>query len=257
MSLQVCAPKTRRRSIRSEQQSLLEPIEIDIAVQSSVQTAVESLTNEVGTKGLFALVNNAGIALGGPIETIHLDDWQRQFDVNLFGTAALTQAVIPLLRAATNSRIVNLGSILGLCASPFLAPYSASKFALEAFTDCLRIELAPWGIHTSVIQAGNVRTPIWDKAEQQTEEFNQRLSDEYMQMYGQQIEAMADVGISKGRGGVTPQKVARVIARALTSKRPRRHYRVGRDAKAFAIAKKFMPTRVFEYLLMRRFRLLS
>lgn len=242
-------------SILAEKVNGLIPLEVDVAIPDSVRNAFDWLENRTNTEGLHGLVNNAGIALGGPIETISLGDWQHQFAVNLFGAVSITQAAIPLLRKAQSARIVNVGSILGLVPTPFLAPYSASKHALESLTACLRIELAPWRIFATVIQAGNVQTPIWDKAQIQTDNLTSHLSPAFTEMYGKQIESMSEVGIAAGRKGVSPHKVARVIEQALTSSRPWRSYRVGIDAKTFAAAKRLLPTSVFEYFLMRRFRL--
>jgi NAD(P)-dependent dehydrogenase (short-subunit alcohol dehydrogenase family) len=242
-------------SIRAEKTSRLIPVEVDVAIPDSVRNAMDWVGHQTKSEGLHGLVNNAGIALGGPIETTSLDDWQRQFAVNLFGATSVTKAAIPLLRAAQGARIVNIGSILGLVAAPFLAPYSASKHALESLTACLRIELAPWKIFASVIQAGNVQTPIWDKAQKESDDLTSKLSPMHTQMYGKRIESMSEIGISAGRRGVSPHNVARVIEHALTSRHPRRSYRVGIDAKAFAAAKRLLPANVFEYFLIRRFRL--
>ena len=112
--------------------------------------------------GLSGLVNNAGIAYGGPVEFLELDELRRAFEVNFFGVIAVTQAFLPALRVG-HGRIVNMSSNSGLVAAPFLSPYTTSKWALEALSDALRVELDPWKIRVVVIEPGAINTPIWTK----------------------------------------------------------------------------------------------
>ena len=116
------------------------PIALDITSSSSIAAAAEKIEQETGERGLFGLVNNAGIAVSGPLEILPIENIRRQFEVNVFGHLAVTQAVLPMLRAA-KGRLVNIGSVNGAIAPPYMGPYAASKFALEALTDALRLEL--------------------------------------------------------------------------------------------------------------------
>src|SRR5215475_8847089 len=141
----------------------LTPIYLDVTEERSIQEAAELITRRVGDVGLAGLVNNAGIAIGSPLEVIPIDLLRRQFEVNVFGQIAVTQAFLPLLRKG-HGRIVNMGSIAGRATIPLMGPYSASKFALEALTNALRLELQPWGIPVSVIEPGATATPIWEKS---------------------------------------------------------------------------------------------
>jgi NAD(P)-dependent dehydrogenase (short-subunit alcohol dehydrogenase family) len=140
----------------------IEPLKIDVTDQASVDAAAAQVAEATGKVGLAALVNNAGIAVAGPLEYIDIDDFQRQMDVNVTGVLRATQAFLPLIRLA-RGRIVNISSIGGRVAIPLVGPYAASKFAVEGMSDSLRRELRPWGIHVALIEPGAVATPIWEK----------------------------------------------------------------------------------------------
>ena len=147
----------------------------DVTDHTAVSSAAEKATKMVGEEGLSCLINNAGIAVGGPIMFTSLEDYQRQFDVNLFGVIAVTKAFLPLLGAVENyknppGKILNISSVSGQIAFPFLSPYCASKFALEAFGDCLRREMLIYGIDVISIEPGAIKTPIWSKPKQLRED---------------------------------------------------------------------------------------
>jgi NAD(P)-dependent dehydrogenase (short-subunit alcohol dehydrogenase family) len=142
----------------------------DVTDHGSVQNAVKELKITIGKEGLACLINNAGIAVSGSVMHTSLADFQKQFDVNLFGVIAVTKACLPLLGAASNSdlkpgKIINISSVSGKIAMPFLSPYCASKFALEAFSDSLRREMLLFGIKVITIAPGPIKTPIWKKSE--------------------------------------------------------------------------------------------
>ena len=141
----------------------LTPIILDVTEQPPIDASAGLVTAAVGESGLAGLINNAGVGVGGPLEFIEVDELRRQLEVNVIGQIAVTQAFMPLIRKSTG-RIVNMGSIGGRMATPFLGPYNASKFAMEALTDSLRQELHPWGIHVSIIATGSISTPLWDKS---------------------------------------------------------------------------------------------
>ena len=145
------------------------PVIIDVTDAATIQNARAQVESSLGDKGLVGLVNNAGIGLGGPIEFVDLDRLREQFEVNVFGQVRVIQAFAARLRQA-KGRMVNMSSISGRIAIPFLGPYAASKFALEAISDALRLELRPHGVHVSVIEPGSIATPIWEKARQRAEQ---------------------------------------------------------------------------------------
>src|SRR3990167_7866879 len=141
----------------------LAPLMIDVNDEASIAEAAKTVAGSLDGGRLVGLVNNAGIMVGGPLETLPPGELRRQLDVNVVGQLAVTQAMLPLLREC-RGRIVNVGSFSGRVAVPYSGAYAASKHALEAMTDALRIELRRWGIAVSIIEPGSVKTPIWDKA---------------------------------------------------------------------------------------------
>lgn len=222
-------------SLRAEASERLTPLFLDVSDSKSILEARELVTQALGTEGLTGLVNNAAVPYGGPIEHLDIQEIRRTFDVNFFGLIEVTQAFIPLLRRA-QGRIVNMSSISGWIASPFLSPYSTSKFALEALSDALRVELHPWNIHVAVIEPGAIDTPIWAKGGEIIRRLIEHSPSEMMELYSSAIEGMKRRLVPHG---IPPESVIRAVAQALTSKRPKTRYAVGPDA---------MLVRVFRYL---------
>jgi NAD(P)-dependent dehydrogenase (short-subunit alcohol dehydrogenase family) len=197
---------------------------------------------------LDALVNNAGVGYGGPLELIHPDDLRKQFDVNVLGQVAVTQALLPALRAA-HGRIVFLSSVGGRVAMPFTAPYGASKHAIEAIGDALRVELASSNVQVALIEPGSVATPIWDKARETGDQLT--VPPELQQQYGQVPAAMDKVLQDTAKRGVPADQVAQTIERALTARRMKARYVVGRDARAMITARRLLPDHVFDRIAKR------
>jgi NAD(P)-dependent dehydrogenase (short-subunit alcohol dehydrogenase family) len=197
---------------------------------------------------LDALVNNAGIGFGGPLELIGADDLRKQFDVNVLGQIAVTQALLPALRAA-HGRIVFLSSVGGRVAMAFTAPYAASKHAIEALGDALRVELATSNVQVALIEPGSVATPIWDKARESGDQIT--VPPSLQNEYGNVPQAMDKVLADTAKRGVPPEQVAQTIERALTARRMRSRYVVGRDARAMILARRLLPDRVFDRVAKR------
>jgi NAD(P)-dependent dehydrogenase (short-subunit alcohol dehydrogenase family) len=201
---------------------------------------------------LHGLVNNAGIAVASPLEALPLDELRRQLEVNVVGQVAVTQALLPQLRRS-RGRIVLVGSIAGRSALPFLGPYAASKHALEGIGDALRIELAPWRIHVSIVEPGSIATPIWRKGAAIADEIQERVPEETLALYRDRVEAFRRAAAAAGRRGIEPDRVAEVVEHALTAERPRTRYLVGRDAKLRAVFERLpdrVRDRVFERVLL-------
>jgi NAD(P)-dependent dehydrogenase (short-subunit alcohol dehydrogenase family) len=175
-------------------------------------------------------VNNAGVAIAAPLELVPLDELRRQLEVNLVGQVAVTQAFLPAVRAA-RGRVVLMGSIGGKSALPFLGPYAASKFALEAVADSLRIELRPFGVSVSIIEPGSIKTPIWTKGAARAEELRAAFPADRQDLYGAAIERFRRVALARGLAGVGPDEVAKAVEHALTADRPNARYLVGKDAR--------------------------
>jgi NAD(P)-dependent dehydrogenase (short-subunit alcohol dehydrogenase family) len=231
----------------------LTPLIVDVTDPGSIAAAKERIGAE-SPGGLHALVNNAGVAYSGPLEFVPLEDFRRQFEVNLLGQVAMTQALIPALRP-TRGRIVNITSIGGIVATPFFGPYNASKYALEAVSDCLRGELRPWGIETIVIEPGSIATEIWESGMDQFRETKERMAPEALTLYGKAMKALIRTSLETGKRGIHPDHAAAVIEKALDARRPKARYRIGRDAHIMATASRLLPDRAFDRLIAKAMRI--
>jgi NAD(P)-dependent dehydrogenase (short-subunit alcohol dehydrogenase family) len=227
----------------------LEPVIIDITEPASIAAAAAA----VGDEPLDGLVNNAGTAFVMPVEFLPPDQLRRQLEVNLVGHVAVTQTLLPNLRSA-RGRIVNVGSIAGRSALPFLGAYAASKHALEAVTDALRVELRPFGIEVAVIEPGTIATPIWRKGGERFQELAAEIPAALGELYGERMAAFRDAAAAAGQRAEPADDVAIVIERALTAERPKARYVVGRDARRRALVERLpsrLRDRVYEHVLLR------
>jgi NAD(P)-dependent dehydrogenase (short-subunit alcohol dehydrogenase family) len=229
----------------------LTPLIIDVTKQATITTAAAAITKS-GIP-LVGLVNNAGIAAAAPMEFVPINELRNQLEVNVVGQVAVVQAVMPLLRAATG-RIVNVTSIGGLIAGPMLGPYHASKYALEALTDTMRIELAPWGIHVTAIEPGQIATPIWSTAAGRADRMLESMSPEAAELYGRSMAGARASAKNAEANGASPEKVADAIVHALTAARPKTRYLVGRDAKLIARVVRRLPDRTRDRVMSARRR---
>jgi NAD(P)-dependent dehydrogenase (short-subunit alcohol dehydrogenase family) len=223
------------------------PLLFDLTDLPAIQAAGARIMEECGEGGLHGVVNNAGIAVAGPLEFLPPAELRHQLDVNVVGQVAVAQAVLPALRVA-GGRIVMVGSIAGRSALPFTGAYSASKFALEAIADSWRVELSPWGLHVVMIEPGVIATPIWDTAARYALAILDQLSPRVQEYYGRQLAGMKRRA-ERGIGGLPPDAVAAVVERALTARRPRARYVVGRDAKTRVWLQR-LPTRLRDRLVI-------
>jgi len=224
-----------------------EEILLDVTDEDQVRAAAEHIGE------LHGLVNNAGIALAIPLEFIPLKELRRQLEVNVVGQVGVTQAFLPHLRRS-RGRIVFIGSIAGQSALPFLGPYAASKHALEAVADALRLELRPFGVDVSLVQPGSIRTPIWTKSAHVADGLANGAGAELAGLYGERIAAFRAVALKRGAKGAAPEEVARVVEEALTKERPRTRKLVGLDAKLRAGVERLpdrLRDRVYERVLLR------
>ena len=224
------------------------PLILDVTDAAQIAEARERVEQETGTAGLDALVNNAGIGIGGPLELVSQEDLRRQFDVNVFAQVAVTQALLGALRTA-HGRLVFVSSIGGRVAMAFTAPYAASKHALEAFGDALRVELRTSNVQVALIEPGSVATPIWDKSRAESDKLS--VPDELQREYGHVPAAMDKVLADTAKRGVPPEQVADTIHRALTARRMKARYVIGFDAKAMLIARRLLPDHVFDVVARR------
>ena len=237
--------------LAGEASERLEPVTLDVTDTDSIAAAAERVSEASADRGLAGLVNNAGITVSAPLEFVPLDDFRHQLDVNVVGQIAVTQAFLAMLREA-RGRVVFMGSIGGRMALPLLSPYHASKFALEAIADSLRQELRPWGIAVSIVEPGSIATPIWDKGASSADAVIEKMPAEARRLYGKPVEAMRKTAKETGERGLPPEKVAAVVGRALTARRPRTRYLVGRDAKAQLVLSRLLPDRMVDRLVARQ-----
>ncbi|HEU4801751.1 MAG TPA: SDR family oxidoreductase [Solirubrobacterales bacterium] len=227
----------------------LTPLIIDVTDPGSIAAAAERVEAE-SAAGLGALVNNAGVAYTGPLEFVPLDELRNQLEVNVTGHVAITQALIPALRRA-RGRIVNITSIGGIVATPFFGPYNASKYALEAISDCLRVELRPWGIETIAIEPGSISTEIWSSGLEQFDRTEERMPAEAQTLYGKAIKGLRRAARETGERGIPADHAAAVIEKALVVSRPRARYLIGRDARVMATLSRVLPDRLWDRAIGR------
>ncbi len=241
--------------LRAGGSTRLHPLLLDVTAPAEIRAAAETISGM--TEGrLDALVNNAGIAVGGPLEFVPIDQVRLQFEVNVLGLLAVTQAMLPLLRRA-RGRIVHMGSIAGRSVVPMVGPYCASKHAVEALTDGMRLELYGSGIEVSVVEPGAVKTPIWNKGIDALAEAGRRLPPAALERYGRQLAFFAKLLAFNERRGVAPDLVVDAVLDAIESERPRTRYLVGSDARIRALQRRLLPDRWADALLLAVLRRLE
>ncbi len=241
-------------ALKAKASARLTPVLLDVTDLASIDRAAETVKAAVGSAGLAGLVNNAGIAVGGPLEVVPLADLRKQFEVNVIGQVAVTQALLPLLRQG-RGRIVNMGSIAGRATMPFMGPYSASKFSLEALTDAMRMELRPWGIHVSIVEPGAIASRIWDKAGHAADQMEAAASAEAKAHYGEAVARVREAVARAAQRAIPARVVAEAVAHALSAARPKTRYLVGFDARFRAVLTAWLPDRVQDWLLKRILKL--
>jgi NAD(P)-dependent dehydrogenase (short-subunit alcohol dehydrogenase family) len=233
------------------------PLILDVTDAAQIAAAVERVNGPAERPldlpadqhgRLDALVNNAGIGFGGPLELLPIDDLRAQLEVNVCGPVALTQALLPALRRA-HGRIVFVSSVGGRVPMAFTAPYAASKHAIEAIGDALRVELRSSNVQVALVEPGSVATPIWDKGRAQGDDLS--VPAELADQYGHVAAAMSKVLDDIERRGIPPEQVAQTIEQALTARRMKARYLIGRDAKAMLLAKRLLPDHVFDRVARR------
>jgi NAD(P)-dependent dehydrogenase (short-subunit alcohol dehydrogenase family) len=236
--------------VRAGASEKLTPLMIDVTDAESISAAAKTVGEATGESGLAGLVNNAGIVVSGPLEILPIEELRRQFEVNVIGQIAVTQAFLPLLRTA-RGRIVNIGSLNGSLAPPYLGPYAASKFALEALSDALRMELRNWGIAVSIIEPGAVETPIWEKALAAAEQMANDVSPEALELYDADLAAMRVATHRLADGAIPVAKVVRAVLHALTARCPKTRYYITLQTRLIFRPFKLVPDRIRDWFIRR------
>ncbi|MBV9638250.1 MAG: SDR family oxidoreductase [Mycobacteriaceae bacterium] len=232
----------------------LTPLRIDVTDAAQIGAAVHTVDEHVGAAGLNALVDNAGIGVAWPVEFVPLEALRSQFEVNVFGQIAVTQAFLPLLRQAVG-RIVVIGSIGDRITMPFGGPLSASKCAIGSLTDALRQELAPWGIPVVLLAPASIHSDAVDKLERDAQKAVDEFPPKAVGLYRQTYLGMIHAAAARERRGSPPGVVADTVLKALSTRRPRARYQVGKDARLLAALGRYFPASVLDALRRRVFRL--
>jgi NAD(P)-dependent dehydrogenase (short-subunit alcohol dehydrogenase family) len=220
------------------------PVELDVREQAQIEAAREQVAAITGGM-LDGLVNNAGVGVAGPLEALPPDGLREILDVNVVGQVAVTQAFLPLLRRG-GGRVLFVGSVGGRVTHPWGAPYHASKFALEAIADCLRVELAGQNVSVGLLEPGPIDTPIWAKSREQVEGLRRKLEGEQRQLYDEPLRKFEQQLTSAEQKGAEPAKVAAKIADALGGSGSR--YPVGRGVRTLVSVRPLMPDFVYDRL---------
>lgn len=225
------------------------PLLLDVTQPDQIRQAVHTVA-DVAPQGLAGLVNNAGVAVSGPMEVVSLDEIRWQFEVNVFGLIAVTQALMPALRQA-RGRIVNIGSTGSRVSAPFQGPYCASKHALVAITNSTRQEVRPWGMFASLVEPGAIATPIWSKGRDTVASHRADPDPRMAALYPDVVDQMAEMVERQAAAGIPPERVAEAVHHALTARRPRTRYPVGNDAKAATLAGMYLPDTWMDAIIRR------
>ncbi len=236
--------------LAAEAAGRLLPLCLDVTNRTQIDAATSRIRLEQGERGLSGLVNNAGILVSAPMEFVATEALRRQFEVNFFGTVAVIQAALPLLRCG-RGRIVTIGSIAGRAAPPYFGPYAASKHALEAITDSLRMELRHSGIEVSIVEPDAVTTPIWSKLESAPEDQDVELVEDARHLYGTDFDTMMEASRRMDRRGMPVDRVVRAVHHALTARRPKTRYPLGFRTHLAAWAISRIPDRIRDWYMLR------
>jgi NAD(P)-dependent dehydrogenase (short-subunit alcohol dehydrogenase family) len=221
------------------------PVHLDVTDRSDVAALEATLPPR-----LDALVNNVGIAVAGPVETLGPEDMHRQLDANLVGPLDVLRAVLPRLRAS-RGRVVLISSVNGLVSFPFTGLYNASKFAVEAVGDCLRVELAPFGVRVVLVEPGVVDTDPWHRMDELLDALEQGLDPTMRALYAEHFAGERRLVARLRDGAQPPDAVARAVERALTRARPKPRTLVGRDARTLVVLRAVLPARGLDAIWRR------
>jgi NAD(P)-dependent dehydrogenase (short-subunit alcohol dehydrogenase family) len=240
---------TSRRPESMEPVAGAEMLALDVTDPASIARAVDQATANSGR--IDVLVNNAGYGQMGTVEDIPMAKWRAEYDVNVFGLIETTKAVLPVMRQQRSGYVVNIGSIAGRIAYPFGGAYCSSKFAIEAITDALRLEVEPFGIRVVLIEPGAIRTRFNDRVEREVDPLVRDTASPYHARYER---AFVRFRKESSTGALPPEAVARVVLRAVGKRKPRARYLVTAPAKIFAFAKRFVPDAMMDVAMRAKFR---
>jgi len=238
-------------ALRAAASTDLAPLILDVTQTEQVTAAAEQVNNLVGEGGLDGLVNNAGISIAGPLEFVPLELWRRQLEVNVLGQVCVTQAFLPLLRRA-HGRIINMSSTSGLNAMPAIGPYAASKFALEALSDSLRVELRHLGVKVILVEPGPIFTPIWERSLAVADAWLAEAPPALDDLYGDIVPVVRDWALSAERRGLPVERVSEAVAHALMVPKPKARYLIVGYPRLFVYLLRLAPVGLRDRMIARR-----
>ncbi|MBT3155219.1 SDR family oxidoreductase [Streptomyces sp. CHD11] len=247
----VLAGVRRDRDADAIRSTGIEPVILDITKSEQVEALAARVADN--PRALHALVNNAGVQVNAPVETLPMTEWRRVFEVNLFGHIAVTQALLPAL-LRSKGRVINISSVGGTAAMATYGAYAGAKFALEAVSDSLRREVAPLGVQVVVIQPGGVRTELAARGVEAANDLAVRMTPEQDERYGSLVKANNRLMVTGTASGLTADAAAQVIAKAVTTRKPRTRYTAGRDAALITRLVRILPDRTLDRVLAANLR---
>lgn len=230
------------------------PLVFDVTDAAQIARAAEFAFAAAGSAGLYGLVNCAGMVVAGPMEFLPIDAIRRQIEVNLIGQIAVTQALMPALRAG-KGRIVFMSSASGFLASPFLCPYAMSKFGIEALGDSWRMELRGTGVRISIIQPGIINTPIWEKSSETAESLASAMPPEAHEYYGNLYDRVRKIIKQVPDLAAPVERVSNAVLHAITARKPRTRYLVGIDSRIDKILARWLPDGLRDWIICRFFKI--
>ncbi|MFG2512506.1 SDR family NAD(P)-dependent oxidoreductase [Streptomyces sp. NPDC048584] len=231
----------------------IEPVILDITNPEHIAALVARIDGDPHNRAVRVLINNAGLPCAGPVEVVPLDEWRRVFDVNVFGTVALTQALLPAL-VRGKGRVVNISSMNGKVSMAGYGVYASSKHAVEALSDALRSELAPYGVQVVIVEPGGVKTEMARVGLAGLSDLTARMTPEQKERYGALTQAIPSHVAAFTKAGATSDTAARTIAKAATARRPRTRYTIGAVTAFLIRASSLLPDRVFDRMTMSDLR---
>ncbi|HEX7672738.1 MAG TPA: SDR family oxidoreductase [Bdellovibrio sp.] len=238
-------------SLKSQFPQTLEVLKLDVALADEVTRALQVV--QATRPQDFILINNAGIALGGPVEAVDLNEWRKLFEVNVFGLLAMTQTFLPLLRQV-KGRVINIGSISGRMSSPFLAPYTSSKHAVRAISDSLRREMRSLGVKVVLIEPSPIRTEIWDKSIQHSRELEAKMTPELQAVYSEAMASLVGAVEDVAKNAVPVSHVIEAVENAVDLENPYPYYLVGKNIHLQALLARLLPVRAMDAIFAKGFR---
>lgn len=229
--------------IKEEKIDNIEIIEMDVTNHKEITLRVSEMVARYNK--IDILINNAGYAEGGLVEDVDVDIYRKQFETNFFGLVAVTKAVLPFMRKQKFGRIINISSVSGRSGFPVISPYVASKFAVEGFSECLRLEMLPYGIYVTLIEPGPYKTEIWDKGFVNKDAVQKSADEDMLHSVLGEIKKSA-------MNASDPKEVVDLLLHVIESKRPKLRYLIGRGMKQFILLKKLVPEKWFEQLIVKK-----